>query len=94
MLSTILHWHYSPVDSTCLKERKTHYGNGITLKPALVGGRYDEQATRPQALESRIAEEANANRKAVGYADVGTMTEKKEEPTDERYEGTQDQVTT
>lgn len=55
MLSSLLHWHHSPVESTCLRERKTHHGNGITLKLALVGGRYDEQATRPQALESRIA---------------------------------------
>ena len=32
-------------DSTSLKERKTDHRNGITLKHALVAGRYDEQGT-------------------------------------------------
>jgi hypothetical protein len=49
LLSFLLHSHHSPVDSICLKERKTSPGNGITLKPVLVVGRSDEQATRPQA---------------------------------------------
>lgn len=54
------HPEESSVDSTSLTERKTDYRNGITLKTALIDGRYNEQATRPNALEGRIAEEANA----------------------------------
>src|SRR6266516_2740978 len=69
----------SSVDSTSLRERKTDPRNGITLMCTLIGGRYDEQATRPHVHEGRIAEEANASGKARGYADVGTRTEKKEE---------------
>jgi hypothetical protein len=56
----------SSVDSTSLKQRKTHYRNGITLKTALtVVGRYSEQATRPYALEGRIAEKANVRGNAL-----------------------------
>jgi hypothetical protein len=34
-----------PVENIRLKERKTEHRNGITLKQALVGGRYSEQGT-------------------------------------------------
>ena len=34
-----------PVESIRLKERKTDHRNGITLKIALVAGRYNEQGT-------------------------------------------------
>jgi len=53
------------VDSTSLTERKTDYRNGITLKNALIDGRYNEQATRPHALEGRIAEKAKARGNAL-----------------------------
>lgn len=48
--------HSSPylVDSTHLKPRQTDTRNGITLKRALVGGRYDKLVPT-NALESRIA---------------------------------------
>ncbi|TME02953.1 MAG: hypothetical protein E6I80_19760 [Chloroflexi bacterium] len=39
----------SPVDSTGLKQRKTGRWNGVTLIIALIGGRSDEQVSRPQA---------------------------------------------
>jgi hypothetical protein len=56
----------SSVDSTSLKQRKTNYRNGITLKTALtVVGRYSEQATRPYAPEGRIAEKANVRGNAL-----------------------------
>ena len=55
----------SSVDSTSLTERKTDDRNGITLKIALIDGRYNEQATRPHALEGRIAEKANARGNAL-----------------------------
>ena len=45
----------------------------------LIGGRSNEQATRPYVHERRIAEKANAFGKAGGYANVGTVSEKKEE---------------
>ena len=67
----------SSVDSISLRERKTDHRNGITLMCTLIGGRYDEQATRPYVHEGGIAEEANASGKARGYANVGTITEKK-----------------
>jgi hypothetical protein len=53
------------VDSTSLTERKTDYRNGITRKNALIDGRYNEQATRPHALEGRIAEKAKARGNAL-----------------------------
>jgi len=53
------------VESTSLKERKTDYRNGITLKNALIDGRYNEQATWPNALKGRIAEKANARGNAL-----------------------------
>jgi len=53
LFSFVLIFH--PVDSTDLTQCKTNDRNGITLKMALVGGRYNEQVSRPQALESRIA---------------------------------------
>ena len=53
------------MESTSLKERKTDYRNEITLKNALIDGRYDEQATRPHALEGRIAEKAKARGNAL-----------------------------
>ncbi|HET8840493.1 MAG TPA: hypothetical protein VFN35_03460 [Ktedonobacteraceae bacterium] len=53
------------MDSTSLTERKTDDRNGITLKTALTDGRYSEQATRPYALEGRIAEKANARGNAL-----------------------------
>jgi len=48
--------HSSPylVDSTHLKQRQTDTRNGITLKCALVGGRYDKLVPT-NALESGIA---------------------------------------
>jgi hypothetical protein len=55
----------SSVESTSLKERKTDCRNGIILKNALIDGRYNEQATRPNALEGRIAEKANARGNAL-----------------------------
>jgi hypothetical protein len=57
--------HTSSVDSTGLTEHKTDDRNGITLKTALTAGRYSEQATRPQALEVRIAEKAKARGNAL-----------------------------
>ena len=53
------------MESTSLKERKTDRRNGIILKNALIDGRYNEQATRPNALEGRIAEKANARGNAL-----------------------------
>ena len=53
------------MESTSLTERKTDYRNGITLKNALIDGRYNEQATRPHALEGRIAEKAKARGNAL-----------------------------
>ena len=53
------------MESTSLKERKTDERNGITLKNALIDGRYNEQATRPDALGERIAEKANARGNAL-----------------------------
>jgi hypothetical protein len=47
------------------RERKTDGRNGITLKKALMDGRYNEQATRPHALEGRIAEKAKARGNAL-----------------------------
>jgi hypothetical protein len=40
-----LHPPNYPVESTNLKQRKTEQRNGITLKVALVAGRYNEQET-------------------------------------------------
>jgi hypothetical protein len=65
MSFTSSHPRMSSVESTSLKERKTDYRNGITLKNALIDGRYNEQATRPHALEGRIAEKANARGNAL-----------------------------
>ena len=48
----------SSVESTSLTERKTDYRNGITLKTALIGGRSNEQATKPHAVCGTIASEA------------------------------------
>ncbi|HYU74731.1 MAG TPA: hypothetical protein VEL31_18835 [Ktedonobacteraceae bacterium] len=53
------------MESTSLTERKTDYRNGITLKNALIDGRDNEQATRPHALEGRIAEKAKARGNAL-----------------------------
>ena len=39
----------SPVDSTGLRWHKTERWNGITSLSALIGGRYGEQVSRPQA---------------------------------------------
>ncbi len=39
----------NPVDSTGLRQRKTEQWNGITPTSALIGGRYNEQVSRPQA---------------------------------------------
>jgi hypothetical protein len=43
-----------PVESIRLKERKTEHRNGITLKPALVGGRYNEQGTTRMHLREGL----------------------------------------
>lgn len=43
-----------PVESICLKERKTEHRNGITLKQALVGGRYNEQGTTRMHLREGL----------------------------------------
>ena len=43
-----------PVESIRLKERKTEHRNGITLKPALVGGRYNEQGTTRMHLRGGL----------------------------------------
>ena len=43
--SIILHPQIYPVESTNLQQRKTEHRNGITLKTALVAGRYNEQET-------------------------------------------------
>ncbi len=67
------------MDSTRLQERKTDHGNGVTQHQALIAGRYDEQGTTRKLMVSRIPQEAKATGKAGGYADVGTMTGKKEE---------------
>ena len=66
------------MDSTRLPERKTDHGNGETRHPALIGGRYDEEGTTHMQMSRRIPQKANASGKARGYADVGTMTGKKE----------------
>jgi len=68
----------SPVDSTRLSERKTDHGNGVTRHPALISGRSDEEGTTWMQMSSRIPQEANATGRARGYADVGTMTGRKE----------------
>ena len=43
-----------PVESIRLQERKTDHRNGITLKQALVIGRYNEQETIRMPLRARL----------------------------------------
>jgi hypothetical protein len=50
----ICHPKASLVESTNLTQRKTDHWNGITLKTALVVGRYGKEVPT-DALESRIA---------------------------------------
>ena len=50
----------NPADRTDLPQRKTNNRNERTAGSALIGGRYEEQATRPHAPSGRIAREANA----------------------------------
>ena len=59
-LATGIYSRRNPADRAILRSCKTKKRNGITFKTALIGGRYGEQATRPDALEGRIAEKANA----------------------------------
>lgn len=66
------------MDSTRLPERKADHGNGVTRHRALISGRSDEQGTTWMQMSSRIPQKAKATGKAGGYADVGTMTGKKE----------------
>ena len=61
----VIHPTTSSVESTSLKEGNTDYRNGVTPKNALIDGRYNEQATRPDALGGRIAEKANARGNAL-----------------------------
>jgi hypothetical protein len=42
------------VESIHLQQRKTKARNGETLRNALIVGRYNEQATRPQASKSGV----------------------------------------
>src|SRR5690242_12301939 len=50
----------NPADRTDLPQRKTSHRNEGTAGPALLGGRYEEQATMPYAASGRTAREANA----------------------------------
>jgi hypothetical protein len=43
-----------PVESIRLKERKTDHWNGITLKFALVAGRYNEEGTTRTHLRAGL----------------------------------------
>jgi hypothetical protein len=43
-----------PVESIRLQERKTDHRNGITLKHALVAGRYNEQGTTRMHLRAGL----------------------------------------
>jgi hypothetical protein len=43
-----------PVESIRLQERKTNHWNGITLKLALVAGRYNEQGTTRMHLRAGL----------------------------------------
>jgi hypothetical protein len=54
MLGTHLHPKTSPVDSTGLTKRETDRRNGITLKVALVEGRYGEQGTTHMHLRAGL----------------------------------------
>ena len=60
MLAASLSPNRSSVDSTSLRERKTTHRNGGTLKSALVGRLRRPAGNHPHALESRIAQKANA----------------------------------
>jgi hypothetical protein len=44
---------YDPVDSAGLRQRKTEHWDGITPVRALIDGRYDEQVSRPQAIQEQ-----------------------------------------
>ena len=54
VLAASLSPNRSSVDSTSLRERKTTHRNGITLKTALVSGRYDKQGTTRMPLRAGL----------------------------------------
>jgi hypothetical protein len=69
---------YDPVDSTGLRQRKTEQWNGITPVCALIGGRYGEQVSRPQATREWDCRKSQRLGQCPGYANVGTMIWKEE----------------
>jgi hypothetical protein len=54
MPASPIHSQVYPVESTDLKRRKTEHWNGVTLRVALVGGRYNEQETIRKHLRAGL----------------------------------------